>query len=156
MMRVPVYFHFLHRVFRRLLFPAFVAPAITTCTPLRSRSPLLSSFRCRSISACRSHTDLSTWGGGETEERQDMTKVLHSTSLSRHCKRKFLGFEGKRHVLRCLTAVIWMKNGTQTGVYPHATKGEIYNTMHQQYIIFLTEETLNYLKVLTDEFIYST
>lgn len=49
-----------HSVFSRLLFPAFVAPAMTTCTPLRSRSPLRSSFRCRSISAWRSNTAPST------------------------------------------------------------------------------------------------
>lgn len=51
---------FLQSMLRRLLFPALVAPAMTTWTPLRSRSPLLSSFRCRCISACKSYTDLST------------------------------------------------------------------------------------------------
>lgn len=56
----------LQSLLRRLLFPALVAPAITTWTPPRSRSPRLSSFRCRSISACRSHTDTSTMKGSQT------------------------------------------------------------------------------------------
>lgn len=60
----------LQSLFRRLLFPALAAPAITTWTPLRSRSPRLSSFRCRSISACRSRTDTSTMrGSAQTQTR---------------------------------------------------------------------------------------
>lgn len=59
----------LQSLLRRLLFPAFVAPAITTWTPLRSRSPRLSSFRCRSISACRSLTDTSTMRGSAQTQR---------------------------------------------------------------------------------------
>ena len=35
----------LHRIFRRLLLPAFGAPTIVTCTPLRSLSPLRPSFK---------------------------------------------------------------------------------------------------------------
>lgn len=82
-----VYLSFLQSVFSRLLFPALVAPAMTTCTPLRSRSPLLSSFRCRSISACRSHNDLSTvcvWGG---EIRQRRDRIWQSLCIQLH----FLG-----------------------------------------------------------------
>ena len=40
----------LHRMLRRLLFPAFGAPTMATWTPLRSLSPLLPSLRCSVIS----------------------------------------------------------------------------------------------------------
>lgn len=85
-------------------------------------------------------------GGDKTEEGQDMTKSLHSTSLSWPCKRNFCALKEKG----MLSPVVWMKNGSQTGLFPHVTKAEIYNTMHQQYIVFLMENILNFLRVLID------
>ena len=70
----------------RLLFPALVAPAMTTWTPLRSLSPRLSSFRWPSTSLCRAHTHPSTGGRerdrGETGGRLKRTgrKESHRTS----------------------------------------------------------------------------
>ncbi len=140
-----LYLVLLQSVLRRLLFPALVDPAMTTWTPLRSRSPLLSSLRCRSISARRSHTDLST--AQRQRGEQDVTKVSCSTSLSRPCKRNFCPFEGKRHVLRCLTPFVWMKNGSWTRLFPQVTEAEKYFWQYNASTIchFLKLEIFNFL-----------
>lgn len=141
----------LQSVFRRLLFPALVAPAMTTWTPLRSRSPLLSSFRCCSISACRSHTDLSTvwvrgWGVagrlGLRLKTEDMTKVSRSTSLSWPCKRNFCPLKEKG-----LSSGVWhpssgwkMVHGPVSFRMGLKQKNAFDNSMHRQYTIFFLKK----------------
>lgn len=78
---------FLHSRLKRLLLPALVDPAITTCTPLRSRSPLRSSERCVCISTCSLDTAVSTaW----IEIKALHEKIKHPTMtvlMSQNCGR---------------------------------------------------------------------
>lgn len=70
---------FLHSRLKRLLFPALVDPAMTTCTPLRSRSPLRSSERCFCISTCSLDTAVSTaW----TEIKALPEKIKHLNMIA--------------------------------------------------------------------------
>lgn len=109
-----------HSALSRLLFPAFVAPAMTTCTPLRSRSPLRSSFRCRSISARRSNTAPSTsargvgWGVSRRGERgktgRDAGFALTFLASSEGLER----FEAQEVLL---SPVARRRNGSQTCLF---------------------------------------
>lgn len=86
---VQLFLALLQSLLRRLLFPALVAPAITTWTPPRSRSPRLSSFRCRSISACRSRTDTSTMRGSTQTQWHYKIHFCPLSCQTTACKESF-------------------------------------------------------------------